>query len=162
MTTAAERIREALERSSKLRPGDRATVSIPTTARLADGSPEVARQVFPPMTIEDDDLVRAKLSTMPAWSSYEDAAKDVARELGEITEQQYRDAVHETDIIFFRTAFWNIHKDARLKGHTIVSLGCGHVRCVGCDGRSIYGRDGSVTTRLLEPCRSSFRVRLKR
>jgi len=71
-----------------------------------------------------------------------------------------RAAVEETDRIFAQTRFASVHRTVRLNGHAIVSQGCGHVRCVGCDGRTQYGsNDGTLT---INYCPSNVRVRLVR
>ena len=61
-------------------------------------------------------------------------------------DQEKREAVQRTDAIFadsreFRAA----HFAARMDGHAIVSLGCGHVRCYGCNGEALYGRFSGLT-----------------
>lgn len=77
-TTRADRIRDALGR--KTFPGDCPTVSVVSHARLADGSPEIARHVFPPLTIEDDDAVNDRWQSLASWTTWEQAARALLAE----------------------------------------------------------------------------------
>lgn len=79
MTNASrERIRAALERRDRI---GNSFPTTPTSARSADGrTPVVARVVFPPMTLEDDDAVRATWEKLPTWSTYEEAMRALLEE----------------------------------------------------------------------------------
>jgi hypothetical protein len=64
-------------------------------------------------------------------------------------DQEKREAVRRTDEIFaYSREFRAAHLAARMNGHALVSLGCGHVRCYGCNGEALYGRFSKLT----DPC----------